>query len=182
MLKAKHYILTSITLGVIAAASAGIIGLTNFLTKDRIALNEQQRIKKGISSIFGKEVEVLDEFTINNNNYNLLTYGYSVKNDESGLDRYAIKTYGYNSYGKISLIVGVSELDTHEFIFLGVSIISNEQSYATTLEDKYIDVINQKYDKYDKVDVHCGATYGATLVKEMVDMTVSYANEVLRSE
>ena len=182
MLKAKHYILTSITLGIIAATSAGIIGLTNFLTKDRIAKNEKQRIKDGIAFIFGDNVEINGEFSINNNKYDLLTYGYSVKNDESGLNKYAIRTYGYNSYGKVSLIVGVSEKDTHDYIFMGVSVVSNEQSYASTLEEGYIDVLNKDTEHYEDVDVHCGATYGATLVKNMIDMTVSYANEVLRGE
>ena len=36
----KHYILTSVTLGLIGAASALLIGVSNMITKERIAQNE----------------------------------------------------------------------------------------------------------------------------------------------
>ena len=45
----KHYIITAVTLGSIAAISAGVIGLTNLITKDRIAQNEQKRIRTKVS-------------------------------------------------------------------------------------------------------------------------------------
>ena len=181
MANAKHYVLTSLTLGIIAASAAGIIGLTNFATKDRIAENEKQKIRDGIDSIFGTGSEILNEFEISDKDYNYLVYGYQVKNDDSGLNRYAIKTLGSNSYGKISLLVGVFENSSHEYKFGRLSIIVDEQTYASTLEDDYIDVINGN-EHYDDIDVHCGATYGATLVRNMIDMTVSYANTVLGSE
>lgn len=176
----KHYIITSITLGAVAAVAAGVIGLTNFLTKDRIAHNEQVKIEKGIKAIFGNDSEILDEFTISDSNYKYLVYGYSIKNDDTGLNRFAIKTLGSNTYGKISLIVGVSESSTHNYMFTKFSVVVDEQSYASTLEENYIEPVNDGSRQY--IDVSCGATYGATLIKDMIDMTLSYASDVLGAE
>ena len=173
----KHYILTAVTLGSIAAVAAGVIGLTNLLTKDRIALNEQKRIQNGIKEIFGDEAEILNKFKISDKKYDYLVYGYQVKANEKE-DNYAIRTLGSNMYGKISLLVGVIK-DT-EFKFSSLSVVVDEQTYASTLEDEYIDVINGDSSKID--DVSCGATYGAKLVRSMIEMTVSYANTVLGAE
>ena len=173
----KHYIITAVTLGSIAAISAGVIGLTNLVTKDRIEKNEKQRIKNGIVEIFGENSEILNKFKISNKKYDYLVYGYQVKVNEKE-DNYAIRTLGSNMYGKISLLVGVIK-DT-EFKFSSLSVIVDEQTYASTLEDEYIDVINHDSSKID--DVECGATYGAKLVRSMIEMTVSYANTVLGAE
>ncbi len=176
----KHYILTAVTLGSIAAVAAGVIGLTNLLTKDRIAKNEQKRIQSGIKEIFGDDAEILNEFKISDKKYEYLVYGYKVKTSDSDLDRYAIRTLGSNMYGKISLIVGVFENTSSDFVFGKLSVVVDEQTYASTLEDEYIDVINGDSSKID--DVNCGATYGAKLVRSMIEMTVSYANDVLGAE
>ena len=175
----KHYILTAVTLGSIAAVAAGVIGLTNLITKDRIAKNEQIRIQNGIKEVFGKDSEILNEFKISDKNYEYLVYGYEVKNETDNLSGYAIRTLGSNMYGKISLIVGVYDNST-EYVFGKLSVVVDEQTYASTLEDEYIDVINGDSSKID--DVSCGATYGAKLVRSMIEMTVSYANDVLGAE
>ena len=175
----KHYILTAVTLGSIAAVAAGVIGLTNLITKDRIAKNEQIRIQNGIKEVFGKDSEILNEFKISDKNYEYLVYGYEVKNETDNLSGYAIRTLGSNMYGKISLIVGVYDNST-EYVFGKLSVVVDEQTYASTLEDEYIDVINGDSSKID--DVSCGATYGAKLVRSMIEMTVSYANTVLGAE
>ena len=60
----KHYINTSITLGAIAACSAALIGLTNLVTRDRIAENEKAKIASGISEVFGDNSKVLEESNI----------------------------------------------------------------------------------------------------------------------
>ena len=101
----KHYIFTAVTLGSIAAVAAGVIGLTNLITKDRISQNEQKRIQKGIKEVFGDKAEIINEFKISDKNYDYLVYGYEVKNETDNINGYAIRTLGSNIYGKISLIV-----------------------------------------------------------------------------
>lgn len=180
MTNKKHYILTSITLGSIAAVAAGIIGLTNFLTKDKIKENELQKIKSGISEIFGENAEIESEFQISDKNFSYVIYGYKIKNDESTFDKYALRTSGFNTYGKISLLIGVVEQDneSHDYDFSKLTIINNEQTYASTLEDEYLDPLNEG--KRDKDDVKCGATYGAKLVRDMIYESINYANSNLK--
>ena len=158
----KHYIITALTLGCIAAVSGGIIGLTNLITKDRIAQNEVNKINDGIVEIFDKNSVASEEKHLDGE-YKYVQYYYEVKNNDE-LVGYAFRTTGSNMYGKISLLVGFHHA-TEEF--KGLSIIVNEQTYATTLVDNYITPLNDGERQLEDVD--CGATYGAKLVRDMVN-------------
>ena len=159
----KQYIITSITLGIIAASRAALIGLTNLLTRDQIARNEKNKINAGIQEIFGKDSKASEEEKFEKE-YKYLTGYYKVSDNEDKALGFAIKSSGSNMYGKISLIIGFSQ-DTHAF--LGLYTVVNEQTYASTLEENYLIPLNDKKD-LENVDVSCGATYGATLVRDMV--------------
>ena len=156
----KKYVITSVTLGLIAASSAALIAVTNLITRDKIRESEQQRIVKGIQSIFTecdsfKEGELAKEYK-----YVMTAYRVVDKNDaELG---YAFQTTGSNQYGKISLIVGY-ENATSTAAFKGVYVVVDEQTYASTLEDNYISTLPDSLE-----DVNCGATYGAQLVRDMI--------------
>lgn len=154
----KHYVLVSVTLGAIAAASALLIAGTNMLTKDKIRENEIKKVHSGIASIFGEKAEVSKESKIDNSKYEYVEYVYEVK--DSG---YVFRTTGSNMYGKISLIIGFNYANE----FVALSTITNEQTYASTLDKNYLDLVNQG--KRDIDDVSCGATYGAKLVRDMIN-------------
>lgn len=176
----KHYIITSITLGAIAACSAALIGLTNLVTRDRIAENEKAKIASGISEIFGDNSKVLEESNIKqyvlSKKYYTLGDIYTVgEKDNDYVLGYAFKTTGSNSYGKISLIVG---FDKTNLGFMGLSVIVNEQTYASTLVENYINPLNNEPEKLNDIDVKCGATYGATTVKDMINEAYSAAQEI----
>ena len=166
---AKKYIITAVTLGVIAAASAGLIGLTNLFTAKQIAKNEQNRIKAGIVEIFSSDAEILDEKAISDKSLKYTNYEYTLN---KGV---AFRTTGSNMYGKISMLVGyVSGLipggdGTIVYRFAGIYLITNEQTYASTLNENYVTPLNNDDIKYD--DVKCGATYGASLIRDMIDET-----------
>lgn len=159
----KKYLLTALTLGTIAAASAGIIGVTNLITKDKIAENEANKVKAGITALFGSEAEIKKEQSITN--YKYVNYAYTITNATNTLDAYAFRTTGSNSYGKISLLIGFKKVVT-DYKFEAVSIIVDEQTFASTLEDNYITTINDGSREIE--DVTCGATYGASLVRDMI--------------
>ena len=76
---------------------------------------------------------------------------------------YAFRTTGSNMYGKISLLLG---FEGTSYGFIGLYVIVNEQTYASTLEEKYLEPVNAGGD-IDKVS--CGATYGAKLVRDMIN-------------
>ena len=158
----KHYIIVSVTLGVIAASAAALIGLTNFITKNRIEENKKIKINNGIAEIFGKEASIKSEYSLDNNEYQYVNYVYEIQTENT--IGYAFKTEGSNMYGKISLLVGFDVANS----FVSLNVVEDEQTYAATLEDEYIATLNERKDP-DSVDVKCGATFGAKLVKAMIE-------------
>jgi hypothetical protein len=161
MANTKHYILTSVTLGAIAAASALLISASNMVTKDKIAQNEIDSINSGIAKIFGESAKILNEGKVEDSSYKYVSYYYEVKSNEDA--GYVIRTTGSNMYGKISLIIGFN----YDEEFKSLSVITNEQTYAQTLVDNYLVPLNEG--SRDLNDVSCGATYGAKLVRDMVN-------------
>lgn len=174
MASKKHYIITSITLGTIAAASAALIGVTNLVTREQIKKNEKNKIQAGITEIFGKTATISSEFAVKE--YKYTSYAYEVSSEQSK-DDVALRTTGSNMYGKVSLLVGF-KLSSEEYVFAGLYIITNEQTYASTLVDNYINPLNDG--NRDLEDVSCGATYGAKLVRDMVNEAKEVANKDLR--
>lgn len=156
----KHYVITAITLGLIGATSAGLIGLTNAVTKDKIKQNEANNIQQGIAEIFGQNSVILNENPVDGEKYTTLVYTIKMEGVEE--NQYAFRTDGSNMYGKISLLVGFNNLNQ----FKGMSIITNEQTYASTLVENYVNPV--KSGDREVEDVKCGATYGATLIRDMI--------------
>ena len=176
----KHYIMTSVTLGAIAAASGLIIGLTNLITKDQIAKNEKNKINAGISEIYGKNATISKEYAFNDDEIKYVEYVYEIGSDAEE-DKYIFRTTGSNMYGKVSLLVGVNYIATpaseeKAAVYQGVYVIVNEQTYASTLVDNYINPLNDGLRNLD--DTSCGATYGATLVKNMVNEAMKAAEKL----
>lgn len=163
MSNVKKYLITAITLGAIAMCAGALIGATNLATKDRIAENEVKKINEGFAEVFGNGANGNEDQNFENKNYTYLKAKYTIL-DASGAEiGSAYRTLGSNAYGKISLIIGF----TSDNLYKGLSVVINEQSFATTLEENYLDPL--KKGEHDLADVKCGATYGATLVKNMVD-------------
>ena len=177
MASKKHYIITSITLGLIAASSAVLIGVTNLVTRDQIAQNERNKILSGISEIYGENSLIKEEKAISDVNlkgeYKYLDILYTIEDNNEQRLGYAFKTSGSNMYGKIALIIGFDEV-SHGFMSL--TIVVNEQTYASTLVDKYINPLNDGSRALN--DTSCGATYGAKLVEAMVDECKNAAQEL----
>jgi len=174
----KKYILTSITLGLIAASGALLIAGANMITRDRIAENEQKSINKGIVTIYG-EHSVADEHDLaEGQEYTYITQCYKVRFEEDvdSFKGYAFRTDGSNNYGKISLIIGFDGNQS----YVGLSVIANEQSFASTLKKGYLDQIKDGSQTIDDVSVSCGATYGAKLVRAMVEEAQKATDDLLK--
>ena len=167
----KKYILTAIILGSIAAVAGGTVALTNLITEQKIKDNEKTKLILGIQEIFGDGASINPEEEKAVSNYDYTVCYYEVTNDKKEFLGYAFKSEGSNMYGKIALISGFDAL-THSFISL--SLINNEQTYATTLVDNYITPLSSDPTKLD--DVNCGATYGARLVRDMINEASEIAN------
>ena len=172
MANMKKYILTGVVLGSIAAASGGLIALTNLITESKISKNEVEKLNNGIRNIFGEEASIREEKEISGQKY--VTYSYKVENDKNDFLGYAFKCEGSNSYGKIILIAGFDKNDNFKSLFM----IKDEQTYASTLEKKYVSSLNGGG---NIEDVKCGATRGAELVRDMIkdsqDLAFKLENE-----
>ena len=166
----KKYILTAVTLGSIGAVSAGLIGIINMVTRNQIAANAVAKINKGLAEIYDGAT-FSDKVDITGDDKYLDCY-YVASKDNNQLG-YVFQTSGSNMYGKVSMLVGISNDYTINRFYL----ITNEQTYATTLVDNYIDPFNGGDRELD--DVSCGATYGAKLVRSMAEEASAWAKDNL---
>ena len=182
MANTKKYILTSVILGTIAAISAGVIAATNLITKDRIEKNKKEKIEKGLVEIFDNSLaSISDDEKINKKFIDAdskfkvkMSHFYTIENsDNKDFLGYAVMCDGSNGYGKISLIAG---FEPKELKFKSIYLIENEQSYASTLEKGYYEPVKNGGDYDSEKAVHCGATYGATLVRAMIRAAKDYVN------
>ena len=143
--------------------AGALIGVTDLLTRDTIAKNEVKKINEGFANVFGEGANGKEDENFEYNNFTYLKAKYAIYDANGTEIGSAFRTLGSNSYGKISLIIGF----TSDNAYKGLSVVINEQSFATTLEDNYLTPLSKG--KRDISDVSCGATYGATLVKNMID-------------
>lgn len=164
MPNAKKYIITGVTLGSIAAVAAGLIAVTNLVTAKKIKQNELDAISKGINEIFESGI-IKSEKDLGGYKYVNYYYEVDYKKSELEMHGYAFRCEGSNMYGKISLIAG---FDIASKSFMSMYLVKNEQTYASTLVNNYIDPVNAGEKNYE-TDVSCGATYGAKLVRDMID-------------
>ena len=168
----KKYLVTAITLGAIAMCAGALIGATNLVTRGPIAEYEKNQINNGIKEIFDgyENIHYANDSDVQidkNNPYVTHVYyvydGTSENYADNAFVGYAIKTEGSNSYGKISLIVGFNS----SAFYKSITVIKNEQSFASTLKRNYINAVKAGEREVD--DVSCGATYGAKLIRDMVN-------------
>ena len=164
MSNTKKYILTGVTLGSIAAVAAGLIAVTNLITEKKILQNDIDAVNKGINEIFESGI-IKDEDDLGGYKYVNHYYEVNYKKSELEMHGYAFRCEGSNMYGKISLIAG---FDIATKSFMSISIVKNEQTYASTLVANYIKPVNSGEKNYE-TDVSCGATYGAKLIREMIN-------------
>ena len=173
MSNTKKYILTGVTLGSIAAVAAGLIAVTNLITEKKIKQNEIDAVNKGINEIFESGVVTHEE---GKTGYYYVNYCYSVTYKNGDLEKhgYAFRCEGSNMYGKISLIAGFDETTKG---FISMYLVKNEQTYASTLVENYVNPVNANQKNYE-TDVSCGATYGAKLIRDMINDAKKAANDI----
>ena len=170
----KKYLVTAVTLGLIAAGGALLIAGTNMLTRDSIKANEIKAINSGLANIYETNSLKTSEATLDKGFEYVISAYYEVKDEADAPLGYAFKTEGSNAYGKISLIVGFDA----NYVYKGVAVVENGQSFASTLNKKYLNPLVKEGKTIDEVDVSCGATYGAKLVRSMVTSATKVAENL----
>ena len=158
----NKYLLCALTLCAIGAVSAGLIALTNEITHDIIIENENKMVKKALEEVLPDA----EKFSEEKNDFfffffYLQKYYIAYGNNDEQLG-YVYLTSGSNQYGQIKMMVSISNNEIGQ-----ISIVSNTQSFASTLEEGYI--VPYQNGNICIEDVKCGATFGAKLIKEMAE-------------
>lgn len=187
----------SATLGLISLACAFLIALMNMVTKPIITTHDAETELNTCKQIFAaydekNSNEASKDIKLDGKDSRIIKIIIAVDGDNELLGT-IYKVSGKNAYGTITLMVGI----TADNKVCKVEFIENGQSFASTVNDNVLkyypstpstDVHIGAYSKgdtkevgeletLDGVDVKCGATYGATLVKELVQVALDDAKE-----
>ena len=174
----KKFITIGLILGGMSAVAAGILGGVNLLTKKTIEDNDKKAQNTALKKVFSDAASYSDDpKEVNSEEYNYVLEEYEAYREDESVLGYVYYTSGKNAYGSISLMVGIRDDRIANYV-----VVTNTQSYATTLEENYIGkfLADPSNVDFDSIDTHCGATYGATLVKNMCDQALSYSKSVTR--
>ncbi|MCR5647561.1 MAG: hypothetical protein K6F81_04700 [Acholeplasmatales bacterium] len=201
----KNYFRIAAILGAITLVCAVILALMNMLTSPIIAKNNDKTKLETIQKIYedydsekskdyeeseieslGLDGQVVDVIRVNNSNGDLKGYVFTVS--------------GKNAYGTITLMVAISKDTNGNNVVHQVEFLENGQSFASTVDDHVRSsyhtsdknaIVLDPYSSDDKVtvgdldstqvssiNVSCGATYGATLVRNLVEAALQSAERM----
>ena len=185
----------SATLGIISLVCALLIALINMVTSPIIAANDKKtelETCKEIFEAYNEEKSVSKDLTGKNEAILKIIEAKDSNGEQLGT---IYKVSGKNAYGTITLMVGINANNE----VCQVEFIENGQSFASTVNNHVLssypssestDVHFGAYEKSNSekvgalndskvasIDVKCGATYGATLVKELVTVALTDAKE-----
>jgi hypothetical protein len=156
----KKYLKVSITLASICSVSALLIGLVNYLTADTIKANEEAAVWEGLRNVYPTADKFGDKVAVSDKTY-VVSYWVASQNEkEIG---YVFRASGTNSYGSITILVGIAGTGSFGTIYL-VSSTETKNDFVAG----YLTPYNEGTSKDTDIDsVKCGATYAATLIKNM---------------
>ena len=202
----KNYFRIAAVLGAITLVCAVVLALMNMLTSPIIANNNDKTKLETIQKIYSDydsekskdyetdEIidldladEVVDVVRVNNSNGDLKGYVFTVS--------------GKNAYGIISLMVAISKDTNGNNVVHQVEFLENGQSFASTVDDHVRSsyhtsdknaLVLDPYSSGNKVvigdltedqipnddQVQCGATYGAKLVRSLVEAALESAERM----
>lgn len=160
----KNYIKFPLVLGLISACSGLLIGGVYMLVNPTIVNNQNATELAARQEVFA-EATAFDKIERDFSDCTYLKEVYAATN-EDGLLGYLYRGEGANSYGAISLYAGIipDEVGTLKT----VSLLENTQSYASIVNDWVNVTFLAPIDDTNSIDVSCGATRGATIVKNIV--------------
>ncbi len=188
----------SATLGTISLVCALLIALINMVTSPIISSNDKKVELETCKEIFEaydeSKSESKDAKDLENKDSAILKIIYAKDSSDNVLGT-IYKVTGKNAYGTITLMVGINA----EKEVCQVEFIENGQSFASTVNnhvsssypssestDVHIGAYSKSNsekvgsltsDKVSNIDVKCGATYGATLVKDLVLVALNDVKE-----
>ena len=201
----KNYFRISAVLGAITLVCAVILALMNMLTNPIIAKNNDKTKLETIQKIYEDydsekskdyETDEIEALNLDERVFDIVR----VNNSNGDLKGYVFTVGGKNAYGTISLMVAISKDTNNENVVHQVEFLENGQSFASTVDahvrssyhtseknalvldpyssDDSVTVGDLTSDQVDDVVVECGATYGAKLVKQLVEVALQSAERM----
>lgn len=155
----------TLTLLLISALSGALLSIVNNLTYDKIL----QNIENKTVSIYREMYTNYDDYKITLENDEIKIVDLLDSNDSIIGTVYQVS--GKNSYGDITILVVINDSDQIENLeFLTLNQTADYQSLIVNFaNDTYKGDIDSLV-----VDTSTGATYGCTLVDELVNIAISY--------
>lgn len=170
-LSLKKIFRISIVLMLVAGLSGALIVLVNMVTEPVILENSKKQEKEALEVIFK---DASPEVVFDNGEGDVKKVTKALVNGE--VVGYVYRVSGKNAYGIITLLVGVSNSGN----VVKVVFLENGQSFAPKVED-HVEATYQDgsidSNSIENVDVHCGATFGAKLVKSLVSSALEHFNQ-----
>lgn len=148
----------------ICAICACLIAAVYLITNPIIERNKIARENEALSEIYNDAT--FEKIDTDNSDINNVWYAY--KNDE--LVGMVFSVSGKNSYGTVTVLFGVDNDGSISKVIL----TENSESYAPKLEEHVENSYNHKVSDLESVDTACGATFGAELVKELINKGLLY--------
>ena len=190
----KNYVKISAVLCSIALICALILAALNLLTKPIIDKNAEAKQTETIQAIYSNYDSAKSEvkYDVNNGDSGKSAEILKVVLAKDSADKvlgYIYTLKGTNQYGTIQLMVAISD----DNIVHQVEFLENGQSFASTVATWVKETFNNKgsekheggftsdvalgsektKDELANVDVKCGATYGATTVKSLINIALT---------
>lgn len=162
--KVKKYLTVGLTLAILSGTAALLIGLTDYFTAPKIKENEALKLTASLKVVYPSATKTSDATALEGGEY--CSEYYVAYKDETELG-YIYKASGTNQFGVITLLAGISDSKLDR-----ISLLANGQTLAGTLVDGYVTPLNNKTAALD--DVSCGATFGAKLIRSMVNEAIDF--------
>ena len=201
----KNYFRIAAVLGAITLVCAVVLALMNMLTSPIIAKNNDKTKLETIQKIYEDydsekskdyETEEIEALNLDDSVVDVVR----VNNSNGDLKGYVFTVGGKNAYGTITLMVAISKDTNNQNVVHQVEFLENGQSFASTVDahvrssyhtseknalvldpyssDDSVTVGDLTSDQVDDVVVECGATYGAKLVKQLVEVALQSAERM----
>jgi len=192
----KTYLKISVILASIALVCALILAGLNMLTSPVIAKNNEQKEIETIQKIYEDYNSEKSKNVALDGLNSAITKKIIAKDESDNLLGTLYIVTGKNAYGTITLMVAISDENTVEQVeflengqsFAGTVKTHVKTSYHSSKESVYelnpyksgeaVEVgslTKEEVNNEDIVDVNCGATFGAKLVRELVNIALDDA-------
>ena len=168
----KNFKIAAILMLIAAVCGLAVSGM-NKATAGRIERNQLKKEEALCQEIFS-------EFSLNKSKIitdienEAITKKILANNEAGNLLGYIYTVSGRNTYGAITLLVGISSSGS----LVSIEFLENGQSFSSEVESHVVDNYKEGVTLNDitDIDTKCGATYGANTVKELVTIAFNDFN------